>query len=624
MVKENLINKIKEASKAYYETSNPIMSDDEFDSLIEKLKLIDPNNPILTSVNWGVEININSVKRKVRHSTPMLGIPDKRKIKNVKESDYPNEPCLVSLKCDGVSARIYFDKDLNIDKILTRGDGEYGVDITDLIKPLLYNNSEKPEILLKQYYGNKNITSIRCELVILRNDFKECYGYPTPLSMVVGLINSNNPDPELVKLVSIIPFEVKADPDFDLLSKYIFLDQLNIYGFNFTKNLFFYCATMIKPTRDMVIEMVKELDSKRYTTSIPNDGCVLLTQNKQFAIKFEDERYTAIVEKVSPQVSLQGKIVPVIIFKEPVKINGTNITKCSGFNYKKIIEDRIGKGSIIEIIKANQVIPHWVKTIRTAPYPDLPHNHSEEYKNAYWKGVDLYIDVDKEKLSVFSLLNINSVHGISDISIKNIMDNLDINTHEKLYSFVNGNYTVNSYVGVTKVAINKFENTLYNLSNNLSIGMIFKCLNVQCIGDVTCSVLEDYFTKNKDELFSFTKIDPNKIPGLVNKNIAPALKENAEFIERVFCIWKDKIRYKEYDKQQDQLKVCLTGSYKISRKEFVSKYSLKEVTVASADIVIYSERETSSSKYKQALRQNKRLLTYEQFIEEWNSKHEIL
>lgn len=50
MEKEQIVQKIVEATEAYYNSGNPIMSDAEFDILIDRLKGIDPDHPVLHRV----------------------------------------------------------------------------------------------------------------------------------------------------------------------------------------------------------------------------------------------------------------------------------------------------------------------------------------------------------------------------------------------------------------------------------------------------------------------------------------------------------------------------------------------------------------------------------------------
>ena len=53
MTKEELINRIKEANSAYRK-GEAIMSDEEYDELLDELSLIDPDHQILDKIGFDV------------------------------------------------------------------------------------------------------------------------------------------------------------------------------------------------------------------------------------------------------------------------------------------------------------------------------------------------------------------------------------------------------------------------------------------------------------------------------------------------------------------------------------------------------------------------------------------
>jgi DNA ligase (NAD+) len=57
-----------------------------------------------------------------------------------------------------------------------------------------------------------------------------------------------------------------------------------------------------------------------------------------------------------------GYIVPVVLV-EPTEIDGSTISRATGFNAKFIQENKITKGTIVTIIKAGSVIPHIVEVL---------------------------------------------------------------------------------------------------------------------------------------------------------------------------------------------------------------------------------------------------------------------
>ena len=111
---------IKEANKAYWQDNRQIMSDPAYDRLVEELRQLSPNDPLLDEL--GKE---KPSEDKITHKKPMLSLAKYYSwtdiiswCSSVARSD--DELFMVSPKYDGLSVEF-----LN-DKISTRGDGYVG------------------------------------------------------------------------------------------------------------------------------------------------------------------------------------------------------------------------------------------------------------------------------------------------------------------------------------------------------------------------------------------------------------------------------------------------------------------------------------------------------------------
>jgi NAD-dependent DNA ligase len=86
-------------------------------------------------------------------------------------------------------------------------------------------------------------------------------------------------------------------------------------------------------------------------------------------------------------LSKSGKYKPQI-FINPVNLNGVTISSLTGFNAKYIMDNKIGKGSILSITRSGDVIPHIIAILKESKVEiDLP-NQSR------WNSVDLYHDLE--------------------------------------------------------------------------------------------------------------------------------------------------------------------------------------------------------------------------------------
>ena len=122
---QKLVKQLKHANHIYRTTSTPVMSDEEYDILIEQLEEMDPDNVFLKDV--GTEGG--KVKLKY-HMGSMNKIKDAKLI-NQWVAKHPGEKFVISDKLDGSSALLVIEP--GIKQLLSRGNGDYGRDISHLI-----------------------------------------------------------------------------------------------------------------------------------------------------------------------------------------------------------------------------------------------------------------------------------------------------------------------------------------------------------------------------------------------------------------------------------------------------------------------------------------------------------
>ena len=63
---DDLRERIQAANKAYWEDHHPIMSDAEYDKLVEQLKVLNPDDPLISYIGGN--------KGEVKHDPPMLSL----------------------------------------------------------------------------------------------------------------------------------------------------------------------------------------------------------------------------------------------------------------------------------------------------------------------------------------------------------------------------------------------------------------------------------------------------------------------------------------------------------------------------------------------------------------------
>jgi len=121
-----LVKRLTEASTAYYETDTPLMSDNEYDALVEQLLALDPTHAFFTS------IGANPKADAVALPVPMPSL-DKRKPESLKPNDLNKGPYILMDKLDGISALWCSGYNIN-PKLYLRGNGSQGQDVSHCIR----------------------------------------------------------------------------------------------------------------------------------------------------------------------------------------------------------------------------------------------------------------------------------------------------------------------------------------------------------------------------------------------------------------------------------------------------------------------------------------------------------
>ena len=161
--------------------------------------------------------------------------------------------------------------------------------------------------------------------------------------------------------------------------------------------------------------------------------------NPDYAFAFKDilEDQKAITHVISIEwnISKDGFIIPTLLL-EPVNIGGVEIKRTTGYNAKFIVDNKIGPGSKLEIIRSGDVIPkvHNVLSTSKSGTADLPKSkwHWNETK------VDIQLDDVKSNSNVlikniyyfFSSLN---TKGLGEKNVEKLI-NAGLNTIVKILS----------------------------------------------------------------------------------------------------------------------------------------------------------------------------------------------
>lgn len=129
-----LIEKLNEASKAYYAEDREIMSNFEYDALYDELVRLEETLGITMSNSPTVNVGFEAVDElpKEKHESPMLSL-DKTKDVEALKAFTGEQKAVLSWKLDGLTIVLTY-RNGELYKAVTRGNGEVGEVITNNAK----------------------------------------------------------------------------------------------------------------------------------------------------------------------------------------------------------------------------------------------------------------------------------------------------------------------------------------------------------------------------------------------------------------------------------------------------------------------------------------------------------
>ena len=359
-----LVKKLNEAAKAYYQDAAEIMSNYEYDALYDELTALEKETGIVLAssptVNVGYEIL--SELPKERHEKPMLSLDKTKDVQALKEW-IGDKKALLSWKMDGLTVILEYDAEGKLAKAVTRGNGEIGEVITNNAR--VFKN-------VPLSIAHKGGLVLRGEAVITYSDFYKINEeiedvdakYKNPRNLCSGSVRQLNNEITAKRNVNFFAFTlVKAEGvDFENSHEKQML-WLKGQGFDIVE------YEMV--TGDTLEDCVQRFASKIENNDFPSDGLVVIYDDIAYgeslgrtakfprnaiAFKWADEIRETTLKEVEWSPSRTGLINPVAIF-EPVELEGTTVSRASVHNISVLEGLELGIGDTIEVYKANMIIP---------------------------------------------------------------------------------------------------------------------------------------------------------------------------------------------------------------------------------------------------------------------------
>jgi len=350
---------IAAAKDAYYNGSNPIMTDHDYDVLVRRLRIEEAAHP-----EWHIQSNVDVVGWPIgeqfspaQHAERMYSIDDAMDKDELREwlGKTPGPYCC-ELKIDGLGIALTYEKGVLV-RAATRGDGSTGEDVT--INALRIND-------IPRELNRPVDIEVRGEVYMPRSVFKTLDGFANPRNAASGSLRQK--DPNVTAKRGLATFMYAKAGDVDVHTQMEYLGWLRGLGFQVNPN------RLVCHTAEDVMAFCDEALSVRDELDYDIDGVVVKVNSLEeqrelgatarsprwaIAFKFPPQEMSTKLNEIRIQVGRTGVLTPVAEF-DPIELGGAIVSRATLNNLDVIREKDVRVGDTIVVRKAGDVIPEVV------------------------------------------------------------------------------------------------------------------------------------------------------------------------------------------------------------------------------------------------------------------------
>jgi DNA ligase (NAD+) len=373
---EMLRKEIEEHNHKYYVLNQPLISDFEYDILLNELDTLEKKFPefiIEGSPTRRIGSDITKEFQQYEHSYPMLSLGNTYSEEELREFDArirkttsESVEYVCELKFDGASISITY-KNGSLFRAITRGDGNKGDDVTlnvKTIKSIPLKITDKPipdefvirgEILMTRAVFNKlNDERIKAEITPFAN----------PRNAAAGTLKLLDPRIVAARSLDCMVYFLLAD-ELPHDNHYNNLKEASEWGFRVADSIKL-CMSI-----DEVIQYISYWESERNNLPYDIDGVVIkvnslsLQEDLGFtaksprwaiAYKYKAEEASTRLLSVVFQVGRTGAITPVANL-EPVLLSGSTVKRATLHNADQIALLDLHINDMVYVEKGGEIIP---------------------------------------------------------------------------------------------------------------------------------------------------------------------------------------------------------------------------------------------------------------------------
>ena len=645
----SLVEQLNQASDVYYNGKGELMTDYEWDAKFDQLKkLEEETGEVLPDSPTNKVSEDTIVGKKEEHEFAALSLAKTKLVSDlVKWAE--DRPIWISWKLDGLTLVVTYDNG-KLSKIVTRGNGHIGTNITHLASAI----SGIPKTIKE-----KGHLVIRGEAVISYTDFEQFIiesegDYANPRNLASGSLSLKDAEEVKQRHIQWIPFTL------------VYTEQeINSWGerMQMLQDLGFKPVERTRIEHPDEASIQAEID--RFTQKVtdktnpyPVDGLVICYDDTAYAatgsvtghhatragyaFKWQDEHADTELDHIEWSCAA-NTITPVAVFK-PVELEGTTVKRASLCNVSECERLGIGgKGSKLQVIKANKIIPKVINVTEPMGIFEIPTKcpvcHAEATVKESESGTKTLHCSNPhcaakqiKKFARFVSKEGLNIEGISEQTIWKLVNEGLISEYADFYHLNDYAYEIAAWDGFGKKSVTNMLESVRKSRQTDGRHLLY-ALNIPlCGGDVAKKLIERYPVKElietarlcmfDDEFASIDGIGPEKSAKFIgwfkddtNFSHVQKLMKELEIVEQEAV---------EKGSACDGLTFVVTGDvhhYK-NRNELKAYIESQGGKVTgsvskSTNFLINNDAASQSSKNKKAHELNIPIITEDEFVEKF-------
>jgi DNA ligase (NAD+) len=532
---EALREKIRHHEYRYYVLDAPEITDAEFDQLMNELKQLEVQNPLLVVPDSPTQ-RVGGKPRegfvKARHSSPMLSLDNtysedelrswERRVHELSGRQDIQYVC--ELKLDGMSLALRYE-DGKLVRGITRGDGTTGEDVTLNVRTVRSIPLSIPKDKLKQA-GIPQDFEVRGEMLMPLAAFKKMNDEREQK----GLSQFANPRNATAGTVRQLEPSVTAERRLDYFA-YILLENGRTYFDRHWESLNAIAAAGFKvnPHRRLthnieeVWAFIGEWEGKRESLRYEIDGIVIKVDRTalqdelgytgkapRWAIAYKYAARAGItrIEDILVQVGRTGKLTPVAALK-PVPIGGTTVSRATLHNLDEIERLGVKIGDWVEVERGGDVIPKVNRVVEDRDHPrgqekfHMPENcpvcgtrvvRSEGEVDYRCVNANCPAKL-RETILHFASRGVMNIDGLGDALVNQLSDRGLVRNVADIYKL-----TKADLLELERMGEKSAQNVLAEIesSKKLPLERVIYGLGIRFVGERTAQFLAEHFGSMED------------------------------------------------------------------------------------------------------------------------------